>query len=136
MLIPLRKLFLSGYRQFRKLNRVEIEQKIYLYVPNRSASVAYEGGGEPPGPPMRAISEGGGLHWYYNLTLHYPSKLCLIKYCINHPCFPFWKRKFLFVVSLQKWLAHFFFSETNGEMKVSNVHQTCHSINWNYMYSI
>ena len=135
MLIPLRKLFLSGYGQFRKLNRVEIEQKIYLYVPNRSASVAYEGGASPQAPLCVPSQRGGSINItilpFITLQSFVWSSIALIIH-VSH--FENWI--FLFMVSLQKWLAHFFFSETNGEMKVSNVHQTCHSINWNYMYSI
>ena len=57
---PFTKVIPAGYGQFRKLNRVEIEQKIQLYTYRIDLHQQRTRGGEPPGPPMRAISEGGG----------------------------------------------------------------------------
>jgi len=51
----------------------------------------------------------------YSDSHQYASKLCLIKYCIKYPCFPFWKVIILFVVSLQKWLIWTFLASERME---------------------
>ena len=48
-------------------------------------------------------------------TKHFKALSDLVLHCIKYPCFPFWKRISFF--------------RKDGEMKVSKVHRTCHSIN-------
>ena len=48
---------------------------------------------------------------------------------LNTHVFYFENWLFSFVVSLQKWLMSFNCFRNDGEMKVSKVHRTCHSLN-------
>ena len=117
---------------------INLNRSVFHATTFESSAEAYEGGSPPPwggGSFCLHFPSSGNLH----STLHcitldhrnykikkrnkicsdsqqYPSNLFLIKYCIKHPCFPFWKlnificgfstkvtRAFLSSETMEKW---------------------------------
>ena len=66
-----------------------------------------------------------------------PSKLCLIKYCIKYPCFPFWKLM-IFICGFSEKVTHTFLaSETTEKWRcfkgTSNMLLYKWRVTWNYV---
>ena len=66
-----------------------------------------------------------------------PSKLCLIKYCIKYPCFPFWKLM-IFICGFSAKVTHTFLaSETTEKWRcfkgTSNMLLYKWRVTWNYV---
>ena len=63
------------------------------------------------------------------IHVQYPSELCLIKYCIKYPCFPF-SKLIIFICCFSTNVTHALLAlEMMEKYKIFKVHRTYHSIN-------